>query len=643
MAGTLGQMKTPIPPLLRPYCIAQSERKDTLLKRTHPVTKTAQGATNLPATLSAKRGYNLFLLVVAGLGGLLYGMDIGIIGSALPYLQATSTLTAAELSMIVAVVMLGAVFSTLFAGMLADWMGRKPLMLLSGLTFVVSIPMIALSHGYAPLFFGRLLEGVSAGLIGVVIPLYLAECLAAQDRGKGTGVFQWLPTASMVFAALLGIYFSYHVAAVAQTGDTSALFLYKDHAWRNLFWVALPPGILFVLGCLLVTESPRWLFKRGKKEQAHAALLRSRTEQQAAVELREMEESERKASTLSSTGQKIQDSLLRRKYMVPFLLACIILFCNTATGVNALIGYNTSILLQSGLSDLYAHWGYVVFTSMNFLLTIVGMALVDRKGRRFLLILGTSGIIASLVGVGILFLRTETVSLDARSQVQAMIAPAQELTLRFDRDEAGRLLAAQGVADKRIDADRASLAIIYSYGDFTAATTFVRSDDPAARPIEITRSSCVPANKVLAFFKNPLGNLEAAQTAPLRIEKALVGQVPSARHGWLVALGLFLFMGFFAMGPGVCVWLALSELMPTRIRSNGMSIALVINQLVSTTLSGIFLPFVSKHGYSSMFFLFAGFTVVYFIVAAFFLPETKGKTLEEIEAHFEGKPASAAD
>jgi MFS family permease len=597
---------------------------------------------NLSANLSAKRGYNHFLLVVAGLGGLLYGMDIGIIGGALPYLKDTSTLTAAELSMIVAVVMLGAVISTLFAGMLADWMGRKPLMILSGLTFVVSIPLIALSHGYAPLFFGRLLEGVSAGLIGVVIPLYLAECLAASDRGKGTGVFQWLPTSSMVFAALLGIYFSYHVAAVAKTGDVAALFLYKDHAWRNLFWVALPPGILFVLGCLLVTESPRWLFKRGKKEQAHEALLRSRTEQQAAIELREMEESERKAQMRSSTGKKIKDSLLRRKYVVPFLLACIILFCNTATGVNSIIGYNTSILLQSGLSDLYAHWGYVVFTSMNFLFTIVGMALVDRKGRRFLLILGTSGIIVSLLGVGILFLRTETVNLDAHSQIQALITPNQELTLRFTPAEASQLLAGQANSTDRIDANRASLAIIYSYGDYTAATTFVRSDDPAARPIEITRASCVPANKVLAFFINPLGNLEAAQTAPLKIEKALVGQVPSARHGCLVALGLFLFMGFFAMGPGVCVWLALSELMPTRIRSNGMSIALVINQLVSTTLSSIFLPFVSKHGYSSMFFLFAGFTVVYFIVATFFLPETKGKTLEEIEAHFDGITASFA-
>ena len=594
-------------------------------------------ANSVSVDSSDKRGYNLFLLVVAGLGGLLYGMDIGIIGGALPYLAATSRLNTAELSVIVAAMMLGGVVSTLFAGMLAEWMGRKPLMILCGIAFVVSIPVIALSHGYAPLFFGRLLEGVSAGLIGVVIPLYLAECLTASERGKGTAVFQWLPTSSMVFAALIGIYFSYHVAAVAKTGDASALFAYKDHAWRNLFWVALPPGILFLLGSLMVSESPRWLFKRGKKEQAYAVLLRSRAEQQAKLELQEMEESARNASTTSSTGEKIQESLLRRKYMVPFVLACLVLFCTQTTGVNSIIGYNTSILLQGGLSDLHAHWGYVVFTSMNFLLTIVGMALVDRKGRKFLLILGTSGIILSLVGVGILFLRTEKVSLDARAQVQGMVIPNQEMTLHFDRDQAAQLLAAQGDAGKRIEAGRASLAIIYSYGDFTSTTSFVRSDDPAAQPIEITRASCVPANKVVAFFKNPLGNLKAAQTAPLKIEKALIGQVPDASHGWLVALGLFLFMGFFALGPGVCVWLALSELMPTRIRSNGMSIALVLNQLASTTLAGIFLPFVSKHGYSSIFFLFASFTVVYFIVAAFFLPETKGKTLEEIEAHFEAR------
>jgi len=605
------------------------------------VTKNVEGAANL-SIQSAKRGYNLFLLVVAGLGGLLFGMDIGIVAGAVPYLKDTFNGTPAELSVIVAAMMLGGVFSTLFAGLLADWLGRKPLMNLCGITFVIAVPMIALSHGYALLFFGRLLEGISGGLLGVVVPLYLAGCLAASERGKGTAVFQWLPVSSMVFAALISIYFSYHVLAVAQSSDAATIFAYKDHAWRNLFWVALPPGILFFLGSLIVSESPRWLFRRGKKEEAFAALLRSRSEQQAKIELQEMEQAASKASTVTSTGETVKESLLRRKYVVPFVLACLVLFCTQTTGINSIIAYNGPILMQSGLSDLMAHWGLVIFMGMNFLLTIVGMVLVDRKGRKFLLVVGTSGIIVTLVGVGILFLRTEMLSLDAGAQVQAMVPANQEVTLRFDREEAGKLLAAQGDAGKQIDANRASLAIIYSYGDFTAATSFVRSDDPAARPIEITRASCVPANKVLALFKNPLGNLEAAQSAPLKIQKALVGQVPSESHGWLVALGLFLFMGFFAMGPGVCVWLALSELMPTRIRSKGMSIALVLNLLASTTLAGIFLPFVSKHGYSSIFFLFAGFTVVFFIVAAFFLPETMGKTLEEIEAHFEGAAAAAA-
>ncbi len=219
------------------------------------------------------------------------------------------------------------------------------------------------------------------------------------------------------------------------------------------------------------------------------------------------------------------------------------------------------------------------------------------------------------------------------------MTPNQELTLRFDPAEAEKLLAEQGYNGSDIRSGRASLAIIYSYGDFTAATNYVRSDDHGAAPIQITRASCVPSNKVEAFFKNPFASLSTAQTAPLRIEKAMIGRVPNAAHGWLVALGLYCFMAFYALGPGVVVWLALSELMPTRIRSNGMSIALVINQMASTTLAAIFLPFVSKYGYSSIFFLFGGFTVVYFLVAVFFLPETKGKTLEEIEAYFEGSAA----
>jgi hypothetical protein len=164
----------------------------------------------------------------------------------------------------------------------------------------------------------------------------------------------------------------------------------------------------------------------------------------------------------------------------------------------------------------------------------------------------------------------------------------------------------------------------------------VRSDDPTAA-IQIVREDCVPGNKIKAFFSNPFANLDAARTAPLKIENALITPVPGIGNGWLVAVTLFLFIASFAIGPGVCVWLALSELMPTRIRSNGMSIALVLNQAVSTAIAAVFLPTVGKYGYSTMFFIFAGCTVIFFVTAVWFLPETKGKTLEEIEAHFEGK------
>lgn len=586
----------------------------------------------VPASSSAssstgvKTGYSRFLLLVAGLGGLLYGVDVGIIGGALPYLEATSGLSAGQLSIIVAAVLLGSVFSTLFAGMLADWMGRRPLMIVSGVAFVLSIPIIALSHGYAPLFWGRLLQGASGGFIGIVVPLYLAECLPASDRGKGTAAFQWMLTLGIVAAALIGIYYSYRVEAVARVSSAAALFDFKDQAWRRIFWVSLPPGVLFVLGSFFVTESPRWLFRRGRVEQAKTALLRSRTVEQATVEVEEMH-SIAAQSAQPAAGRKTADRLLQRKYVVPFILACVILFCNTATGINSIIGYNTSILLQSGLSDLSAHWGYVIFTLVNFFGVMVGMMLVDRVGRKILLTIGTSGIIVVLVVVGLLFRTTERQNVDRAAEFQTLVAPDQTLTYHFTPAAAQELIGHES-------AKPASLVVVYSCGDFTSSTNFVRSDSEGA-PLTISRDECLPHSRFDAFLKNPLGNYDAARSAPLKIDHATVSYLPSVRHGWTIAIGLYLFVAFFAFGPSVCVWIALSELMPTRIRSNGMSIALVINQLVSTILAAIFLPFVSKYGYSSMFFVFAAFTVIYFCTAVFFLPETKGRTLEEIEQLFE--------
>jgi hypothetical protein len=243
-----------------------------------------------------------------------------------------------------------------------------------------------------------------------------------------------------------------------------------------------------------------------------------------------------------------------------------------------------------------------------------------------------------LLIAGFLFHRTERLCLDRSAQIQRQVTPDQKLTLVFNAATAAELLAPVMGNEPRADAPNGyTLIVLYSCGGFHAATKVLRSGDALAKPLEISRDSCLPDNAVLAFFANPLANLDAARHKPLVIDKALVSPVPDRRTGLFIALSLLLFMGFFAIGPGVCVWLALSELMPTRIRSSGMSIALLLNQSVSTAIAALFLPVVGRYGYSRVFWGFACCAMIYFLTVTLFLPETKGKTLEEIEGLFTKK------
>ncbi|WP_229260105.1 MFS transporter [Duganella aquatilis] len=592
-----------------------------------------------------------FLLFIAGMGGLLYGIDVGIIAGALPYLESTASvawrLSAQQLSFIVAAVLLGSVLSSLFAGALADWIGRRWAMVLSGVLFTLSIPLIALADGYVPLLLGRLLQGVSGGLIGVVVPLYLAECLHARQRGRGAALFQLLLTVGLVAAAGIGLMQANSVegaTAAAQhldeTARAAAVFAAKDHAWRSIFWWCLTPGIVFSAGALLLAESPRWLARRGRIEEARTALLRTRPADEAEAELQEIRQALAAPSPAAAAstgvapaaGRAADGPLLSRRYVLPFLLACLILALNQATGINSVLAYVVNILNQAGLSGATANSADVALKVLNALMTIVAVVLVDRKGRKFLLMLGTAGIVIALLAAGLLFRSAEGEQRDVRPMLQARMQ-SDSLALRLDAEtlQSFGATAIPGGAPVQ-------LTVAYSYGPFTNVQSR-RSDDPALPVLRMNREDTVQADSVIGvFFRklhlNPFADPAEGMNAPLHIERADMAAVPSSAHGWQVMLAMCVFVASFAVGPGVCVWLALSELMPTRIRSNGMSIALLINQFVSTMIAAVFLPTVGQYGYATMFFYGAGCTLLYFLTAAFLLPETKGKTLEEIEAHF---------
>jgi hypothetical protein len=242
-------------------------------------------------------------------------------------------------------------------------------------------------------------------------------------------------------------------------------------------------------------------------------------------------------------------------------------------------------------------------------MTLVGVAFVDKKGRRFLLKMGTAGIVLSLLLGALLFYRFESGRVDVAAPVRAAIK-ANSVALPVTE-------AALGPA---VDGRPMALTVVYNAGQGDMVAT-VRDDD------------AVPVLKLAATGKDAL-----------TIKQATWGEVPTEQTGWLITGCLGLFIASYAFGPGVVVWLMLSELMPTRIRSVGMGIALLLNQGVSTAIAAVFLPVVGRYGYYAMFLFWAVCTVSYFLVATFLLPETKGRTLEEIEVFFErrkGVPEAA--
>ena len=367
------------------------------------------------------------------------------------------------------------------------------------------------------------------------------------------------------------------------------------------------------------------------KDEAMAVLVRSYGDARAKEVFDEMvhieEEEKQKAEELkkqSSSGE----SLLQRKYIYPFVLAVLVLAFTQATGINSVLNYSVKVFQQAGLEGTTANWADFTIKVVNCLMTIVAMVLVDRKGRKFLLKIGTAGIVVGLLGTGFLFNNVEKARKDVTADVAALLAaqsPSVQKefeqgkdvgsirTLQLERTPDSpfirNLLAKNGMADK--DINRMQLIITYDqpeanpawyqflmgsstqlsvveFSELTKDTKDIKKEEDKAS-LAVIKAVPDSTNKMVVNGK------DGYAMKPVSILKAELGEKPDTSMGWGVTAFFIIFIAFYATGPGVCVWLALSELMPARIRSNGMAIALLINQLVSTVIAGSFLPVSYTH------------------------------------------------
>jgi len=300
-----------------------------------------------------------FLLLIAGFGGMLFDFGGTVIAPAIPYFEALGTFTAAEISRLTSAVVLSAAISCFLTGFLADRIGRKPTMVLAAsLALAATFPICLSGGAFVPFYVGRFLQGLAAGMIGVVVPMYFVETLPTASRGKGAAVFQLLDIIGIFLCSLVGIAV---VRFLGAADDAAVSVVAKTRAWQVIFASNAVPATLFLLGTIFLPESPVWM---------------KRSESKSKVEVEER-----------------RDSLLQRKYAVPFLLAVVVLMCNQGTAVTSLQYYAVKLFQDAGLSNALANTLNGVTMALFCGATALALPLVDRVGRRPLMLVGTAGIV----------------------------------------------------------------------------------------------------------------------------------------------------------------------------------------------------------------------------------------------------------
>ncbi len=358
----------------------------------HIPTEAEGGAPDLPAGVWP---FILSLTGAAALGGFMFGFDTAVISGTVRLIQQQFGLDAVNLGWFVSSALVGCVLGVLATGLAADRYGSQPMLLLSALLFASSAAACAMAGNFPVLVLSRFVGGLGIGMASILAPLYISEIAPAAYRGRLVATYQVAITIGIVAAyasnaALL------HVASGAHVANAVAMKVFVQEPWRAMLGSALFPAIAFLLLIQRVPHSPRWLVLRARDSEALAILTRINGPERAAIEIGGIRETIARHRPGASL---LLGAPIRRVIVLGALLA----FLSQVSGINAVIYYGPLILEQAGFSTSNAFGGQVIIGLALVAATLAALAMIDRAGRRPLMLGGVSGLWITLIAIGTLF------------------------------------------------------------------------------------------------------------------------------------------------------------------------------------------------------------------------------------------------
>lgn len=505
----------------------------------------------------------VYIAALVALGGFLFGFDASVISGVQAFIVPEFSLDELQLGLVVSAPTIGGILAALTMGPLADYIGRKRVLLILAALYTVSAVGSALAPNYETLVIARAIGGIAFGSLSIA-PMYIAEIAPHERRGFLVSFNQF----NIMIGFSVAYFANYLVLNLSQSDAVWVTALGIDqHAWRWMLGFEIVPAAIWLMALFFIPETPRWLALNNRVETAREVLAKIRPVERVEATLKEILDSGSDAG--KSLLARVRE-VLSPRLRLPVLIGLTVGIFQQVTGVNAIYFYAPTIFEQSGVGTNAAFAQATLIGIINIVFTIVAMVLIDRLGRKPLLLIGLAGIIVSMSIAGFGF-KQATYQLD--------LAAIAQLDESIDRD------ALRDIVNVRFANDL----------DFKRAT------------------------------EDALG-LQASRNSQAQLVQAAIDVNPT-----IVLVGILGFVASFAMSLGPVMWVLFSEIFPNRVRGVAIGVTVVFNSIASFLVQFLFPWELANIGNALTFFIFAGLAVVGFVLIYRLLPETKGKSLEELE------------